>query len=385
MLRGKRSLSFNEIAGVEILRSVGLFPWWAESIKTIPVNSQASVVRQCWQILESKNELHESLWTTLVNLLRNFANATECSDPRDRIFGLLGLAQDTEELGIVADYSRQYHDVLHDVSVRIMSQQSYQGMLQPLREWEPANTDNKLGLPTWVSHWPFQGKIAHQWRHNATGQWTGTVDFSADRLCMQLQGIRIAYVLQDIPESVERLLDGLTYLDLERLESMITRAGSHLGKYHPNSSEIVITTILGGHKSQLMGTGSQVLEALRKLALMAKAELSSQPGNDKIKLLPLVKRLPMDEQQDAKTVLWESYLLGRSIYLVDGHRICLAPMHAQAGDIIAIFRGGHNLYVIRPHGEDFKYVGDAYMYGYMDAEVMEEEGWKSRIETFSLI
>jgi hypothetical protein len=94
---------------------------------------------------------------------------------------------------------------------------------------------------------------------------------------------------------------------------------------------------------------------------------------------------PPDSQQACEAFVAGGGFLFRGICLTDNHRICLAPGHIQEGDIIVVFRGAPNLYVILPSGHGYLYVGDAYMYGVMDGELTEKEGWENSIEEFTLV
>lgn len=56
----------------------------------------------------------------------------------------------------------------------------------------------------------------------------------------------------------------------------------------------------------------------------------------------------------------------------------LCPKDARPGDVICIFDGGQIPYIVRPAGETYNLVGDAYVHGIMYGEFMDEK-WDEEI------
>ena len=51
----------------------------------------------------------------------------------------------------------------------------------------------------------------------------------------------------------------------------------------------------------------------------------------------------------------------------------LGPSNMQPGDLICVFLGGPVPWVIRQDGEEYVLIGECYVYGLMDGEVMDTE------------
>jgi hypothetical protein len=51
--------------------------------------------------------------------------------------------------------------------------------------------------------------------------------------------------------------------------------------------------------------------------------------------------------------------------------ICLTPQSTRIGDSICVFEGGRTPYVIRKEGDEFKYIGEAYIHGLMNGEAFQ--------------
>src|ERR1051326_4959522 len=114
MLRGVHGFPWRILAAVEILRFVHLLPTkdeWNRFSYSNPF--QTTAINWCWRYRTQRSLSRNALRINeLRNVLEHFTVAMECRDPRDRIFGLLGIARDATELGIEADYSKSFEDVL---------------------------------------------------------------------------------------------------------------------------------------------------------------------------------------------------------------------------------------------------------------------------------
>jgi hypothetical protein len=62
---------------------------------------------------------------------------------------------------------------------------------------------------------------------------------------------------------------------------------------------------------------------------------------------------------------------GRSLSVTENGRVCSAMHQAKEGDLVAAFEGADRLFILRPAGERYRLVGDAYVDGLMEGEAYE--------------
>ena len=82
----------------------------------------------------------------------------------------------------------------------------------------------------------------------------------------------------------------------------------------------------------------------------------------------------------------------RGLCVTAGGKLGLVPVTTRPGDMICTFLGGQTMYILRKQvggegtGQVYQYVGEAYVHGLMDGEVMEwvQRGAAKAIE-FALI
>ena len=66
--------------------------------------------------------------SSLMELLSLFADSMKATDPRDRIYGILGLAPDKKVLDIKVDYKKEVHEVYTEVAKTLLGY-NYTGIL----------------------------------------------------------------------------------------------------------------------------------------------------------------------------------------------------------------------------------------------------------------
>ncbi|KAH6676219.1 heterokaryon incompatibility protein-domain-containing protein [Halenospora varia] len=77
---------------------------------------------------------------------------------------------------------------------------------------------------------------------------------------------------------------------------------------------------------------------------------------------------------------------GRRILLSSQGYICLGPSGAEANDVISVLPGGKVPYLLRKSGDNFKFIGECYVHGIMDSEIIvgRQKG-KNELEWFSIL
>lgn len=89
------------------------------------------------------------LETLLLDTATNLGEwAYESTDPRDRIFALLGLSSDSGALGVSADYSRECKTVYLEVAEKLLSQSRTLDIMYAV-----IGQKRVKGMPSWVPDW----------------------------------------------------------------------------------------------------------------------------------------------------------------------------------------------------------------------------------------
>ena len=367
------------LAGQYVIAAAGLLPGIA--IDMLGTLGEAAALFMCW------NLRHRISTVELSDLLESCTGMAVGVEPSDRVFALLGLASDTEKVGVTADYSKSYEEVLIDVTVRLIKKGFH---LQPLSCWSHKTLDKGQTLPSWVSRWPPPTETATSINeHTPAGYWKGAVNFSPDHRCMRIAGIRVSSIIQTIPGFSFSLSWSLSSHDLSQVQSAIATIRAHQNgqTVDPLANDGIIAKALCATSAEDEKTweGKEAVASLLTLIDIAQRELKGLEDGAEVRLFSLLGNLPKEQREITSALIDRNHTLYRAFCFTDCGRLCLAPAHTQVNDIVTVFGGGQKLYVLRPNGRKYQYVGDAYIHGVMNGELTTRLGWEKSIETFSII
>jgi hypothetical protein len=259
-----------------------------------------------------------------------------------------------------------------------------------------SDDDNQLPLcseqplPSWVARWEHHNTRDTLARGNASGDWNGPFQISTSqqqrKLTIDIHGISLTRIRVRLTPFTYNLNHHLQLPQLRHLESAIKVALVHMSP-NPDILHALCCTLVGDSVWTISPNDSVlVFIALWKL-ITATIESLERVDNQSVKLMALIPllRLPDRVQNHVKTLINNSCVRGRSICLADENRICLAPPCSQDGDIVVLFRGGPDVYVVRPKDDKFQVVGNGTMYGFMNGEALQQPDWDEKVKIFSLI
>ena len=146
MLRGNQLIPWTIVAHAALVIAANLVRPGGDRIE-LGTPEERIVLFLCWQFRNSGHAYSADLNTLLIAC----SGTALCLEPRDHVFGLLGMASDAEHLGIIADYSKSHDEVLLDVSVRFLKDLTHRTRSIVLDYWSPENVvDSEQGrLPSW--------------------------------------------------------------------------------------------------------------------------------------------------------------------------------------------------------------------------------------------
>jgi hypothetical protein len=321
----------------------------------------------------------------------------EVTDPRDKIYGLLGLVADRElqELGLKPDYTQSCREVYTNVAAALLRQ----GHLCMLSLCQFPRT--QLELPSWVPDWSTPMKTTLQYTGN--DHMTLIPEYRASRdLPKEL------FVTNTMGKLTDLSLFGLVYDKIFRVGT--TWGDVRVQKDHPlvwGKRWLVTLMKLSGLRKKSYknlkdrvcavariasagigfsdtGTWERIGDERFHAAMMLL--LIRVNGVDDTMLLSsgLTELMSIEGLQPIinNEVLLEKRVLrylgeidsqarGRKPFVTDKGYLGLGPVHLQPGDSIAIFGGTAVPFVLRER-EDKKYqlIGEAYVDKIMDGEAV---------------
>lgn len=295
----------------------------------------------------------------LLDHLRTEITDVRCTDPRDRIYGMLSLLHPSHQnMGIIPDYSREIALVYEDVTLKFIK---YWNSLSILFQCELR--DSSSSMPTWVPDWsidqltsPISGTPSNASAYLesiATSKRQGTLSV-AGVATATIQDVRLMHFGND-EAGFQAVLVGL--------------------------SDMVIcnsATFDNTEKFQLSAACDALCCGLFRHATIPVRE--DFPEFESV-MQTLESRLAMNplilEHSSSKDD-WDKYVgrvrdvcHNRSFFFTTEGSVGIAPLSAKPGDIICVFLGCDSTILLRQTGTKiYQVIGQSYLSGVNTGEAL---------------
>ena len=330
------------------------------------------------------------------------------TDPRDKVFGLLGLTTDTgpKVVNVQVDYNHEMKQVYFDTAFAIIK---FEQKLDVLGVPRIANSTSQ-SLPSWVPDWTkWESTTALNRRdrpasdadskevlvRQAVGDSKALPEISSDRSMLGLQGCVIDSVTEmgDIFTGEDGLVGMNTGLiDIIKQFKQNTQAllqWEHVAearsgkKYAPTGEEMLVAywqTITAGWEppgSDLSTEKSLEWDAYHRpgASLRQRAGFKTTTSSAfgwltvGANVAKQTRRPPPKSDFDRCLQMSWNRRLVRS---KNGY-VGLAPAATVIGNAIALFKGGGSPLIVRREQAHWKLVGDSYVHGMMNGECFREQ------------
>jgi hypothetical protein len=340
-----------------------------------------------------------------------FVQASTCSDPRDKVFGLLGLRYNVEEtlprpaeLLLQVDYNKSVQQVYQDAAEYIiLSQQDLE-----ICYAQPLTSKNVQGLPSWVPDWSVRMEgapagfliIHYKVRHLLPGK----IIFNGSS--MYVDGL----ILDSIDFTTSTMSSETPLPDIKRiilyLCKRVDAASADCGE-----PGLVFLYMLPYLDCSTYKNGESVFEALWRTLIGNNANF--EPAKQEFarhfwavldiiilrergivfdrynfsRELDLDPRIEQRLQNDeVSQKLWQSAneglshpflselvntVHGRVFFTTSRGYMGFGAMGAQVGDQVCILGGGWTPFILRDHNTHFEMIGDSYLHGMMQGEMLD--------------
>jgi len=307
--------------------------------------------------LEDKN-------SDIVDLMRT-TSFLDSTDPRDKIYALLGLAKEIP--GFSPDYAKP-------------TQQTYQELISTLitRDQSLAclrgNRTMKVDFsPSWAAPQCKTMDLAASWRNSekfyrASASQGSDAQFDEGLKLLCCSGIMIGSL-----ETVVGPLEPVPSMHSGRTSEKLT-AYNNLWEYARTAGQ--------AHRDILWRTLVMDLDIFdfENPIFPAPLEFEKQysvlvegnqlPGDFKPQLPEEMRPLKFFERYCR---CFDECTAFRCFFVTESMHMGLGPYFTKAGDVVAVLTGGDFCFVLRPKGDYFEVVGEAYVHGVMRGELMKRD------------
>jgi hypothetical protein len=343
--------------------------------------------------------------------LLNFSQTLCSSDPRDKIYALLGLAKDSGSLNIKPDYSLSVREVYTQTAMQLLCSTPNLDLLSSFEN--PKSTD----FPSWVPDWTkfFNASILDS-SFQASNSTSPHLDFDQGSVLIAEGAVidTITHIVgifgrrdpPSYPGSGNELVDYPAFRRLvkdcwqqwrksDKVKNM--QIDPHAIRLGPDITSMGLTedgptysfleaffrTILR-NKGLTEADHNEVVACFNAYLLVFHYAFDLTTSRQRRESLP---QQPDRDQIIVCTGMSQraQHAFGRLICITESNQICLAPASTRVGDCVSILLGGRMLYILRSLGTEFEFVGDAYILGLMNGEVLDDPKLRNNLQNFRII
>jgi hypothetical protein len=406
---GKKGLSFERFTAILLFLEFFRTHWYAVKRPNYEHSPQAKqfladmsrgynripvgrVITSRRNFQQEGNRKRESLFALLnrLHVVYTSMDSIGATEPRDRIYALLGLAEGQPSRSIVPNYASSLCEVFTDTAEALLNYGNFDILvLSQFPKSQPL--DGEPELPSWVPDW--KGHIQRRYG-----------SYRSDN-CHEASGQREPHISFEIPPGGQKILhikgctvDTIAKLGDPWLPTILnwqewTNSASRCAAFFSSIAEFCKESDKLNHN--IYKYSSQRLEAHWRIPCANKARQPREicrPSSSGIELFEAYTYINNGSQDP-------SGLLGEFSFSVSAYRVLmgdqfnrrpfistqgyvgLIPCHSKPGDVICILYGCVVPFVLRKNEVGYQLVGEAYVHGIMDGEFVEKNPNR---ETFDL-
>ena len=296
-------------------------------------------------------------YSTLGELMKR-TQQCKCSDPRDRVYGVLNMLEPWERNAkIKPDYTKTVCQVYRDAVLSIVNHTKKITILGHCEMQEqPLESSDSLQFPSWVRNWTIPISPKRLYRGRASGY--SNAETSYDNDVLRVIGTHVARI-----GHVEKIM-------CDMMTNLVPAIQNFSQKFLPDIES-----------GSYVSGGSKLDAYCRSLCGNYFVNQASMPGFQQSRewLLSILNSQETDVALDADVAaggreylrLVRHFFIGRYLFMTEEGHIGLAPRAAKTGDCVCVLLGSDSPFLLRPIGNNqYQIVGHCYTHGIMSGEAL---------------
>ncbi|KAK8034084.1 heterokaryon incompatibility protein-domain-containing protein [Apiospora rasikravindrae] len=346
--------------------------------------------------IENLRDLEEEGAQSLLDVLR-ICRTKHATQPKDKVYGVLGILPEDVRSHLLPDYNASLRQVYTDVVDFLLHRTKWLDVICESIHF-PLHTSS-TALPTWVADWSYVQQMAglgRSYGFTASGETEAMFSFPNDRrrTKLEISAIRIGAVnVRDIAVGTFCGLDDSLMAFLHWRAKMLANTpedgqSASKGKWTEQDDAFCRTISFNQAAAAWQDLGENhkikawtdvcyhvfatlIAERLPSIRMDPKLQSCTEASIDVGDIVT-----GLDESRRIIQERCESRMMERCFFITDGGEMGMGTGFLEAEDIVCVPLGCCTPVILRPEGEygEYRLVGDCYVDGYMDGEIIRE--WK---------
>ncbi|MCJ1406586.1 hypothetical protein MMC19_000652 [Ptychographa xylographoides] len=350
---------------------------------TIKSAQELNVIREARRLHADSRRYNVELHTGQNSLLAlrcllPWFRATKATLPHDKIYSLLGVADNVEGTALEPDYSLPFETVFGQV---VQSDITKYGNLDILSQsCFPNNTEKNV--PSWMPDWRHQDVATHLAMlpdangvciYKASARSEANVKFLEGYKSIEAQGFRLTKICRT-GDYINHILDFTTTVQ-HAWEDLLVSLPDPYRTGHSRWD---------AYRHTLVADCTPIQSSEMYRLLYDRPSMASGPFADPLPYSPLT---PAEEESRAAHAMKTMRVLEwRTFGTTEDNHMGLFPVGTEPGDSVCILLGGATPFILKHCGEHSHLVGECYIHGLMDGEAMDLLGQgQVELEDFDIL
>ncbi|KAH6644550.1 heterokaryon incompatibility protein-domain-containing protein [Boeremia exigua] len=312
---------------------------------------------------------------SLPYVISQFRATRRATNPRDMVYGVLGLANNQYQDIVVADYFASTEEAFESSTLAMIKQTGSLDVLSHL----PLDGERNLVLPSYVPDWTVPSEdltysdwlnwLSHLHLYNAcSSEVAHLVSVSPGSICLKGLVVDSVHSLASVPSRLSRAAYMKEVLGLAGVEFSRKRSTTD------NERVMLFWAAMCGTMELYIDQNRGDRPFYRRIPAPTTTDCSSFERWAAWELELLDGPAPRNDAEIRSVFLPHRVLRGgRRFAVTKKGRLAWCPNTCQVGDAISVLAGGTVPIVLRECGnKTYQVVGDAYVHGIMDGEAIED-------------
>lgn len=324
-----------------------------------------------------------------MDLLRalGYHRGKSCCDPRDRVYGILGILSTQEQTSFIVDYTLSVRALYIDVvDYLLTTTRRLHVVCFSIRY--PYDTRADDSFPSWLPDWSIKSSVTPLWdgrNFSASGDTDALFRFFSKRRKLMISAVRIdnidsCGVHVAIPQGSSAAILAFLHWRSYLMQTRGSKAEDH-------EAFCRVLSLGGAHETTRWTDGEWCDWVYRIFASLLIQKLPNLPLDEQLAAYAKEPPLLTDSLRERT---WTDYIqpsmAGRRFCITDRGLLCLGSGALGPGDIICVPLGCPTPVILRRKGTEWEFIGDIYVDGYMQGRAIEElQSGQRQLENFVLV
>jgi Heterokaryon incompatibility protein (HET) len=301
------------------------------------------------------------------HLLR-ICHTLSCSDPRDRIYSLLGICPDLDKFQINVDYDKPVEELYINIAIQLVK------VYGNLDIFSSVLSEKSLDLPSWVPDWSTHDLRTERLLNNPY-----VLKYGLKRASMDLKAELEVNPLNNQLSVKGGIVDRISHVDTYSLDH-----SALLTPFLREQLDRISTLLTVKLEPADLEEWKELLDGINDFdgpfpnpvfigAMKLEAFLS---GKERESIVP-----DFLKEVNVLIAAFHHTVEFRRFFTTDQGYIGLGPMGIKPGDNACVLLGGKIPYVLREKGTNFELLGECYLHGVMKGEALQMENFVQQMFT----